>query len=598
MIAFYRERARGGVALIVLDCPCLDYPALYKGPNEIRFDEPQYEEGIKRLLEAIQNESARAFMQINHPKESFHSEPLEGAKQKGEHWVRPLVNAMSADEAGDIIATMARGALRAKDTGYDGVEIQASYGDLISQLLSPLSNKRDDTYGGSLENRARFLIDLIRAVKESTGPDFPLMVKLVCEEFVPGGITIEDSVQIAGWAVDAGADAICANGGNKATKSRTIPTHSFDPGPLVDLAASLRETVEIPVVAIGKINTPAFANRVIAEGKADFVAMARALLADPFLPKKAEEGEAEDIRPCIYCLEDCAQDGILGQGRGCTVNPFCGQEFLMSIQAASREKNVVVVGGGPSGIQSAILAGQRGHRVTLFEKEDKLGGQFRLADLAPFKREVAKILDHLIDRLNRTEVEVLPNCEADERSILSKSPDVLIIATGSTSELPEITGIEGPSVIESRNYYEHLPIVGPRIVIIGGGDIGCETADLIASEGHKVTIIEILPTILAKMKDIPRGELIDRLQKKGVAILTETKTRAIKRNEVVIEDQEGKQSSIPADTVIIAVGARPERKLLKEMEGKVKEIYAIGEAESQGNLGTALRSAAKVCLEI
>src|SRR4030067_3538848 len=218
MLAFYRERARGGAAMIVLDCPCLDYPALYKGKNELRMDEPSYVEGIQKLFSVIHDEGAKAFMHLNHPAERFFDKQIEGAKQKGEKWVQPLANYMTAVEARSIIDIMAKGASKAREIGYDGVDVQASYGDLISQLLSPLLNTRKNEFGSSLENRARFLVELIKKIKQEAGNDFPVLIKLVCDEYVPGGITIKDSAEIAKMLASAGADAILVNAGNKSQK--------------------------------------------------------------------------------------------------------------------------------------------------------------------------------------------------------------------------------------------------------------------------------------------------------------------------------------------------------------------------------------------
>ncbi|MBI5409469.1 MAG: FAD-dependent oxidoreductase [Nitrospirae bacterium] len=601
MLAFYRERARGGAAMIVLDCFCLDYPSLYKGKNELRIDEPSYAEGIRKLLGVIHDEGCKAFMHLNYPKERSFDAQAPGAKLKGDKWVQPLANYMTAEEARSIIETMAKGASKASEIGYDGVEIQASYGDLISQLLSPLSNKRTDEFGGSLENRARFLVELIKKIKQEAGDDLPVMIKLVCDEFVSGGITVKESSGIAKMSASAGADAILANAGNKASRHMTIPSHYTEAGVLVKLAYEIKKAVDIPVIAVGKINTPELAEQIIADGKADFAAMARALVADPELPKKALEGRREEIRGCIYCLQDCAQSGAPGLGRCCTVNPFAGQEHIMQIGPAEKKKKVLVIGGGPAGMQAAILAEQRGHQVTLYEKRNNLGGQFRLASKAPCKNEVSELLRRLNYMLSKSTVKVVMNNDAGLDEITAENPDAVILATGSNSRAPEIPGADLPFVYDVRRVYETTPPFNSslkNIVILGGGDIGCETADMLASENREITIIEILPEVLSKMKDIPKEDLLKRLNEKRVKILTGTEAVSIEQGKVQIKDKDGELSFVLADSVIISIGTTPENSLLEILKGKMPEVYVVGNAEQPGNVGTALRSAAKAALSI
>ena len=378
----------------------------------------------------------------------------------------------------------------------------------------------------------------------------------------------------------------------------TIPPHYTEAGVLVHLAAEIKRAIDIPVIAIGKINTPELADQIISEGRADFVAMARALVADPYLPQKAMGGKREEIRRCIYCLEDCAQSGVPSLGRSCTVNPFAGQEYLMEIKPAGKKKKVVIVGGGPAGMQAAILASQRGHTVTLYEKNNNLGGQLRLAHLAPCKNEVAKLLEYLNYMLAKVKVRVITNKEAGIKEITAENPDAVILATGSNPRIPDIPGVDLPFVYSVRDVYENMPDLGKHIVVLGGGDIGCETADMLASEGKDITIVEILPEVLSNMKDIPKQDILNRLNRKKVKILIETRVESIKWGNIRIKDKNGERSSLPADSVILSVGSVPEDSRLYSLKKSFPEVYIVGDAELQGNAGSALRSAAKVALQI
>jgi 2,4-dienoyl-CoA reductase-like NADH-dependent reductase (Old Yellow Enzyme family)/thioredoxin reductase len=598
MVEFYRARARGGVAMIVLDCPCLDYPRAYKGPHQLRIDTDEHVMDLRGLLDAIKSEGAKAFMQLDYPRERSFKQQVPGACKKGDAWIAPLATTMSIDEAREIMDIMVQGAVKARDVGYDGVEIQASYGCLISQLLSPVLNTRDDELGGSLQNRSKFLLQLTENVKKHAGKEFPVMVKLVCDEFVDSGLGIEESKNIARWVEKAGADAIVANAGNRQTKYRTIPPLDSPFAPLADLAAQIRSVVGIPVITIGKINRADVAEEVISSRKADFVAMARALVADPDFPRKAERGKLDEIRPCVACLEDCVGKGAERIGRCCTVNPFAGHESTWEIKPARQKKKVLVIGGGPGGLQVALVASQRGHDVELWEQSDQLGGQIRFAHLAPFKEEMEGILIYLINCLQNSAVVLRLEQPTNASDVISFHPDAVIIATGSRPGLPQIPGIDADFVVQARDIYLTGPPAGERIVVVGGGDIGCETADWLSDSGKNVSVVEIAPSVLARMKKIPRERLFKRLSEKKVRLYENTRVISIGNQSVHLKKKNSEEFSLEADLVVLGINARPENHLFQTLEGRVKEVIAVGDAASPGNLGATLRNATEAALKI
>jgi len=598
MMGFYKARAQGGIGLIVLDCPCLDYPKAYKGGHQLRFDKKEYGKGIRDLLNVIHQEGAKAFMHLNYLKEKPCSKETPGAKKKKDKWVAPIVDLMTEEESQQILIVMANGAKKAKELGYDGVEIQASYGGLIAQLLSPLLNKRLDRLGGSLENRVSFLVHLIEKVKKEAGRAFPVMVKLVCDEFVEGGLSIEEGIKIAGLIEKAGADAIVANAGNKTTKYVTIPCNESSPGPLVEMSQQIKSSVEIPVVSIGKIGDPNMAEEIISKGKSDFVAMARALVADPNLPQKAFKGKLNDIRRCVYCMEDCVDNGVPGIGRCCAVNPFAGVEHRIEIKPARDKKKILVAGGGPAGIQAALIADLMGHDVTLWEKENQLGGLARMMHKAPYKKEMEHVLDYLDYSLKKSRVNVRLGQKADIESMSSFDPDVVIIAIGSEPIIPDLPGMDSGNVISARSLYRGIEIMGDRILIVGGGDIGCETAEWLAENGRQVSIIEMLPQVLKNMKKIPRKRLMARLSKKGVKILIETRVQSMENNQVLLKEKGNKEFKVEADAVVIALPSLPDDGFIKKVKENFNKVLIVGDSKTPGNLGSALRSAVQAAVNL
>lgn len=461
--------------------------------------------------------------------------------------------------------------------GIDAVELHGHEGYLFDQFITALWNKRTDKYGGDLEGRLRFPVEVIEAIKRGAGADFPVIFRFGLKHYIDGGREVEEGLEIARRLEAAGADAFEVDAGCYETWYWAHPPTTLPPGCMVDMAQMAKRVVKVPVIAVGKLGYPELAERVLQEGKADFICLGRALLADPEWPNKVKKGRLEDIRPCIGCHEGCLKRVFDVKYLSCAVNPATGMEREFTIKPAEKKKTVLVVGGGASGMEAARVTALGGHKVTLWEKGDALGGNLIPASVPDFKQDYRRLINFLSTQIKKLDVTIELAKEATAELILEMKPDVVFIATGSTSIVPEIPGVGKKMVVTAVDLLLDKQEAGKSVVVVGGGLIGCETALYLAQKGKKLTIIEMLNGVMLDMYSANRMHLLKLLADADVNILTETKCLEIRDNGITIADKYGKRSTLEADTVVLAVGLKSTEGLLEALKDKIPEVYAIGD---------------------
>lgn len=491
-----------------------------------------------------------------------------------------------------MIEAFVQAAVRAKKAGFDMVEVHGTHGYLICEFLSPLTNKRTDKYG---EDKVFFAEEIVRRIKEKCGKDFPVIFRLCADEFLEGGITIEYAKEIAKRLEEAGVDAFDITGGNYDTCDHIIPPVYYDKqGYFFELAAEIKKVVSVPVISGGFITDPEVAEKAIEEGKVDMVFVGRQLLADPEWPNKVKHGELEDIRPCIACNEGCIHRIFNNRPVVCAVNPLKGFEYRYlsenEIPRTSEAKEILVVGGGVAGLEFARAAKLRGHNAIVVEKSDKLGGLLWLAGAPEFKRERMQRLIKWYERqMKKLGIEVKLKTEATSRLIKELKPEVVVLATGSEPIVPQIPGIE--YAVLADDVLSGKAEVGEKIVIIGGGMVGCELGIELAKKGKKVTIVEALDTIVPNEPAINQMAINKLLAKYNVEIRTGNPVIEIRKGEIEMVDRLGRRTVLEADTVILAVGrkARVDEKLLEVAKEVAKDVFIIADAKEPRKIIDAVR---------
>ncbi|MCX6007401.1 MAG: FAD-dependent oxidoreductase [Chloroflexi bacterium] len=488
-------------------------------------------------------------------------------------------------------------ARRTREAGYDAVEVMGGIGGSISRFMSPLANQRTDEYGGSLENRMRFPLEIIQEIKARAGDDFTILWRYSGNEFIEGGYDTEEACRIGGVLEKAGVSWLNIQVGWHDSPSPLV-TKEVPQGGWVYIAEQIKKSVSIPVVASYRITDPVMADRIIAEGKADLIGMARALIADPEWPNKAREGRLDEINRCICCCR-CLDQGLSQhqQLQICNVNARVGDDILTNITPAGKKKKVLVVGGGPAGMEAARVAALRGHTVTLWEKADHLGGLLEYAKIPPSKDEIIYLIDYLKNQMKKQGVTVVLNKEATPESIIEQKADAVILATGSEVLVPPIPGIDRPNVVTSLEILSGEKSVGNNVIVIGGGTIGCEISLMLVGQGKKVTIVEMLRKVGMDIGPTERFITITLLKQNGVGLQPETKAIEIVEDGVKAVTN-GETRLFQADTIILAAGMKPCNKLASHLAGKVAGLYTIGDCVEPKRIGEAIKSAYRTALNI
>jgi len=597
LMAYYKARVAGGVGLIISESNYI-LPEGRGGKRRLGLCDDSFIEGHARMVNAIHCMGGRVCAQLHHGGKtvspsvvgqfpvSASSVPLKGI---GEPYIGVIPRKLSVDEIRTIIDAYGQAAARAKRAGFDAIQIHAAHGYLLHQFLSPLTNKRNDAFGGDANRRMRLILEVVDSVRRQVGADLPIMVRLSALEHSDGGYGFDFIVDLCRRLENAGVDEIGVSKGNyDELEWLTAPAATVD-GYLATTAQVLKQEVGITIGVVGKIRTPQMADQIIREGHADLVYLGRALLADPLWPAKARAGKPEEIRYCISCNKGCIGRLFAGLDITCAINAAVGRESEEFPEPSPR-KRVMVVGGGPAGLEFARVASERGHKVILFEETEALGGQLRVASKAPYKSTLMEFIEFLTRQALANGTEIIKSTSVDGKTVRESGCDVLVLASGSQPIIPDLPGAGLPSVSTAVDILNGKPVSAQSVAVVGGGLVGCEVAEFLADQGKNVVLIELLEEVLAGEECISKKTLLLRLCDKGVAIRVNTNVVSIAPGNLVL-DVQGRCESISVDMVVLAIGSKPRRDLLKEIVVSGIKIYVIGDASGPGDVLKAIHEA-------
>jgi len=604
LISYHEARARGGFAFITLEVTAVDGEEGKGSKTQLSIFDDSFIPGFKRLVDRVHAAGAKVSVQLYHPGRAtlppyIGNRPVVAPSPIPDPIWRQEPRELTIDDIQKLVEEFAQGARRAKEAGFDAVELHGAHGYLISEFMSGYANKRTDEYGGGFEGFVRFPVEIIRRARQLVGPDFPIFFRISGDELIPLGRGVAESVEMAKRLVQEGVNVIDVSIGVMESSFLTSAPAEMEQGFNAAMTAEFKKALNVPIIAVGRINEPDVAKEIISSGKADLVAIGRQSLTDPEWPNKVAAGRTDDIVKCISCNDGCIEGIVtwLRPSITCVQNLALGKEAEYASPRAPKQKKVLIAGGGPAGLEAARTAALWGHRVILYEKDKALGGQANIAAVPPNKdvyKEVVLSRDKAIKELG---VEVHMGEELTPDIVKQIAPDVLIIATGSRPLVPDIPGIGNKNVITSAEVLKGAK-VGGKVVVVGGGLVGCETADYLAQQGKQVTIVEMLRRTAQDIGPAARYFLRRRMKEKEIKILTSTTVEEIVEGGVRVKTDEGSQVLGPVDTVVLATGA----KSVNEMEPVVKEIvpevHVIGDACKPGKILAAVEQAADLARKL
>lgn len=601
-IAYHEARAKGGWSLIITENFLIAQGVGVKKELPGLWNDGQIS-GYQVLTDRIHKAGGKICVQIYHAGRNTCSS-ITGVHNVGPSPIcdpsnREIPHELQKDEIKVIVQQFADAAWRAKESGFDAVELHGAHGYLIAQFLSPFSNCRTDEYGGTLNNRARFAVEVLRAVKERTGEDYPVIFRISADEFMDQGMNIEQAKAICRMLEAAGADAINCSQSGPATSYLTVPSFYVPGGAFVKLAEEIKKVVSIPVITVGRINSPQLAEGVILSGKADLVAMGRASVADPELPNKVMAGELSSIQTCIGCCQGCLGNTIRKESLTCLVNPYAGKETTHSPEdPAIQPKCVVVAGGGISGCEAALIAAQRGHKVSLYEASGRLGGQWNAASIPCSKAEFSSFVAWQRLMLEKLGVEIHLNCKVTRELILDLRPDVVFDATGSDAVRVPVPGLDSAKTAFVTEILMGETPFGKHPMIIGGGLAGAETAEFIARYHVPVELVEMRDAIAVDCEPGPRYFLLKALKDSTVRIHTSVSVKQVNGDKVIIEKDGTLMELTGIDQIILAAGRRPNDELKTALKGTEVKLIPIGDSAGAKNGFANVQEAFKKAYQI
>jgi len=608
LIRHYRELARGGTGMIVVEYAYVDNIASKSAHCQLGISDNEHIPGLAWLADVIKDNGSRAAIQIEHcgrqkflgtpPIKSASAIPWPALLQRCGDAAVPEV--LTVAEIREIVEAFGNAAVRAVAAGFELVEIHGAHGYLITNFLSPHTNKRADHYGGPLANRMRFLLEIYDNVRAKIGPDFPVTVRLSGTDYEPDGFGIEETIEVAKTLEKRGIDGIHVSGGDHHQMIHQVSPMAIPVGHNVWAAEAIKNEVSIPVIASGSITTPQLAEEIISSGQGDFVGLGRPLWADQYWTRKALEGHPEDIRPCIRCNEGCLERTFFKfRAVTCGVNPTIGREGELDVTPAPKKKRVAVIGGGPAGMEAARVCALRGHEVTLYEKR-KLGGALNEAAVPDFKADIRPFREYLMTQIEKLNIKVV-NKQASIDTIGDGKYDVVIVALGAKPIRLDVPGAGQPHIHNAVDVLNgSVKLNGNKIAVIGGGLVGTETAIWLAEQGRDVTVVEMLDCVMADCAVTDKIAYGERLAKDKIPVLTSHKLVEVGSDTISTVDKCGRTEQIKADTVIMAVGFAPQDGITNRLheERPNMEVYRIGDCDHPGKIFDAVHTAYKTALNI